>query len=430
MPYLQLDGRPIPLVAGSNDIGSADGARVRIPAAGVPSRSAVVELSADGAAVIRRVGEAVVRLNGVVLGVEPAPLLHGDKVGIGESELTFGDDRKAGNTSFVRSVRIPEASAATGGAAPASAVPAGGGSAQAAVSGRLVSLVDGREYLVPSHGLLIGRDPTCDVVVAAGDVSRKHATVAPSTEGYVLTDTSANGVLVNGEPVASRRRLARGDTVMVGEEEFRFYADAAPAVPAPALVAPSREPVVPAVPAPPAPVRQPLATLEVVSTGVLHGRAFPILTPLAHVGRGAHNDVVLPDESVSDTHAKLQRREGGWFVVDMGSTNGTYVGGRRIDGEAALVGAPDLRVGGVKFIFRPGGSDAEGAGHTRAIAAMTAVPRAPAAPAPAAAPERARPAPARPDDGGRGSARGTSPLLWFVIAVAVAAAVVFLLKGR
>jgi pSer/pThr/pTyr-binding forkhead associated (FHA) protein len=101
-----------------------------------------------------------------------------------------------------------------------------------------------------------------------------------------------------------------------------------------------------------------------------------VRSPLAHVGRGAHNDIIVADESVSDSHAKLQRREDGWYVVDMGSTNGTYVGGRRIDGEAPLIGAPDLRFGGVKFIFRvPEGANAGNASQTRAIAAFKVDPR-------------------------------------------------------
>ncbi len=155
----------------------------------------------------------------------------------------------------------------------------------------------------------------------------------------------------------------------VGAEEFRFHSNAAPARPV-------------------------LATLEVKSTGVLQGQSLEIRSPLTHIGRGAHNDVVLADESVSDSHATLQSRDDGWYVVDVGSTNGTYVGGRRILGEALLQGAPDLRVGGIKFIFRPTGVDAAtggasdvssveslgeagaGAGQTRAIAALTPEQRA------------------------------------------------------
>jgi pSer/pThr/pTyr-binding forkhead associated (FHA) protein len=120
-----------------------------------------------------------------------------------------------------------------------------------------------------------------------------------------------------------------------------------------------------------------LATVEVTSTGVLHGRRFELRVPLAHVGRGAHNDVVLPDESVSDAHAKLQKREAGWFVVDMGSTNGTYVAGRRVETEQRLEGAPDLRFGGVKVVFRPAAA-ADGADDVKGTRAFS-MPRAPSA---------------------------------------------------
>jgi pSer/pThr/pTyr-binding forkhead associated (FHA) protein len=115
-----------------------------------------------------------------------------------------------------------------------------------------------------------------------------------------------------------------------------------------------------------------LATLEVTSEGVLKGQRFEIRRPLVHVGRGRHNDVLIPDASVSESHAKLQRRDNGWFVVDMESTNGTYVGGKRIVGEFLVDGSPDIRFGGVKFVFRPTpvGDTAGAKGGTHIIAPL------------------------------------------------------------
>ena len=56
--------------------------------------------------------------------------------------------------------------------------------------------------------------------------------------------------------------------------------------------------------------------------------------------------------------------------MDQDSTNGTYVGGRRVVGEQRIEGAPDLRFGGIKMTFRPAAAPiADGAG-TRAIAAV------------------------------------------------------------
>jgi predicted component of type VI protein secretion system len=138
-----------------------------------------------------------------------------------------------------------------------------------------------------------------------------------------------------------------------------------------------------------------------------------------HVGRGAHNDVRLADESVSETHAKLQRREDGWYVVDMESTNGTYVAGTRIRGERRLEGSPDIRFGGIKMRFTSTegaslGAPATEPKGTRAIASVERPKRA------AAAPERP-PAPA---------ASGRSALVWIVILVVVAVVAFFVLQGR
>jgi len=322
MPYIQLDGQQYPLIAGENAVGGNDGARIRVAANG-SGALATVDVGADGSAVVRRL-DGVVTVNGVSLGAEPAPLLHGDKIEVAGRDLFFGDDQRAGNTQFVRPVRLPEST-------PHSAE----GRPTAASGGRLISLVDGREYVIPAGGVVFGRDPSCDIVVGSTEVSRRHASLTPTPEGYLLRDTSTNGVLVNGDPASSPSLLGRGDVLTIGDEQFRFHADAAPAP------------------------RAPMATLEVISSGLLKGTIMEVRSPLAHVGRGTHNDIVIADESVSDSHAKLQRRDDGWYVVDMGSTNGTYVGGRRIESESPLVGAPDVRFGSVKFIFRmPEGAEA------------------------------------------------------------------------
>jgi hypothetical protein len=170
--------------------------------------------------------------------------------------------------------------------------------------------------------------------------------------------------------------------------------------------------------------RPELAVLEVLNEGPLKGSRYSLRTPLAHVGRGGHNDVRLADESVSETHAKLQRREDGWYVVDMDSTNGTYVGGARVAGERRIDGSPDLRFGGVKtrFVAAGAGGAAEmEAKGTRAIAAVHVErPRPSATPAPAGAPA-AVPTPSR---------SGMPAWVWILAALVIAAAAFFVLKGR
>src|SRR5207249_3606714 len=80
--------------------------------AGVQPRHAVFQGQADGQVVIRKATPAAdVLINGVRLGAEPTPLLHGDKIEVGGQELTFVDERRSGSTQYVAAVKLPEGGA-------------------------------------------------------------------------------------------------------------------------------------------------------------------------------------------------------------------------------------------------------------------------------------------------------------------------------
>ncbi len=72
------------------------------------------------------------------------------------------------------------------------------------------------------------------------------------------------------------------------------------------------------------------------------------------VGRSPDNDVVLSQLDVSRRHARLERGEGAWVVVDEASDNGTFVNGRAI-GEPTRLGLDDvLQIGGYRLSFSEG----------------------------------------------------------------------------
>jgi hypothetical protein len=218
MPVIQVNNQHYSLKVGTTLVGAGDQADVPIPAHEALGVQAVVEVGPDRSASIRRASpSAVVRVNGVVLGVEPTPLLHGDRVEVAGHELLFAEDHRAGATQFLQA-REPTATAPHWTDAEVGT---------GATGGRLVSLVHGREYTIPATGIVIGRDAGCDVVVPQADVSRRHAEIVPAQAGYVLTDLSTNGVLVNGKRVKYSVLLKRGDVIRLGSEELRFHADAA-----------------------------------------------------------------------------------------------------------------------------------------------------------------------------------------------------------
>ena len=71
------------------------------------------------------------------------------------------------------------------------------------------------------------------------------------------------------------------------------------------------------------------------------------------VGRAVERvDLVVQDDTVSLVHAEVSfDTENGWFIADVQSTNGTFVDGKRIDGEVALWDQQIVVFGDVSFLF-------------------------------------------------------------------------------
>jgi pSer/pThr/pTyr-binding forkhead associated (FHA) protein len=370
MMQLEVGGLRYPIAAGEMVVGSDPSCTLTLNGAGVHPRHAIVQALPDGSAAIRRASpDAEVLVNGVSRGDDPTPILHGDKIRIGPHELLVVDPARAGHTKFFDSSAF-EKFTPSGGSKPAAPTVVAGG--------RLVCLTDGREYQVGA-ALVIGRDASADVVVPGNEVSRRHAQIVATEQGFVLVDTSTNGTFVNGHRVEGSRVLRRADVIRVGADEFRFYGEPSPstttsdpaapataepesgAEPPPAGaqqklhdtmfgVGPPPGPVMKGPVTPITPMDTPIASL-LVRTGSLKGKRLTVRTPVVNIGRGDYNDLVIPEPSVSATHAKLQRREGIWIIQDLGSTNGTFVDGERVAEETPLGPGATIRFGEVATLF-------------------------------------------------------------------------------
>jgi hypothetical protein len=67
----------------------------------------------------------------------------------------------------------------------------------------------------------IGRDANCDLAIADMTVSRRHATLERTEEGWLLTDLeSTNGTRVNGWRVHGKVKVTSGDLVSFGNAEY------------------------------------------------------------------------------------------------------------------------------------------------------------------------------------------------------------------
>ena len=349
MSFVIIDAERYALQIGENTLGGGGDDAVSAPSLAAAEPFAVVTVLAGEPTTVRTVrGASRVTLDGELLGDVECELRHGARIEGAGCRVVFGDIRTVGTTAHVTGVTEDEF------ALLSAALP---GEPTADTGGRLVAVRGGVAYPVPDEGLVIGREPSCTIALRLKAVSRRHASIQASLQGYVLTDTSANGVLVNGVRVAGQQLLGQGDVIRVADAEFRFEADPGSLEPAPELRGgsahddASQPSAIARAKAETAP--RLLATLEVVNAGALSGTRFRIERTAVQIGRGAQSDIRLTDESVSGSHATLLQRAGRWHVLDLGSTNGSYVDGERVDGEHALSGPAELRFGNIKMVFRP-----------------------------------------------------------------------------
>ena len=82
--------------------------------------------------------------------------------------------------------------------------------------------------------------------------------------------------------------------------------------------------------------------------------SFELSRHVLTIGRTPSNDIVLPDTSVSKAHAQLVQEEEGWRIVDLESTNGTWVNGERVD-ERRLSPEDQIRIGIYTLVFETQG---------------------------------------------------------------------------
>jgi adenylate cyclase len=83
-------------------------------------------------------------------------------------------------------------------------------------------------------------------------------------------------------------------------------------------------------------------------------RTVRVDSPPVGIGRASDNQVVLKDFSVSRHHARMETRDGAWWVIDLGSTNGVKVNGRFVT-EGPLTEGDEVQVGNFTLPTATGG---------------------------------------------------------------------------
>ncbi|MFD0313072.1 ABC transporter ATP-binding protein/permease [Streptomyces flavalbus] len=182
----------------------------------------------------------------------------------------------------------------------------------------------GATVITPTRDYHVGRDPLSDIVLDDARVSWHHAVLRPEGDHWTLADEhSTNGTYADGHRV---------DASGVGPGSVIRFGNATDGPRAVLLgpAAPSAER--------PSAVHEPALT----HTFRRPTSVRPLPTRTIRIGRGPDNDLVVDDLIVSRHHAELHTHPDGTYeIVDLGSHNGTYLNGLRVE-EHAVVRQGDI----------------------------------------------------------------------------------------
>ncbi len=152
---------------------------------------------------------------------------------------------------------------------------------------------------------LIGRGSQCDLVVNNGQVSVEHCRLERHGDSFTLVDLeSTNGIYINGERMGPRAAITDADTILLAEIE---------PMPWPKELQGERD--------------SPDASCPTPTIAAPEGSVQKFT-----IGRNPSSDVVIDVECVSWDHARLIVIHGNFWLEDLQSSNGTFIGnqGRRI----------------------------------------------------------------------------------------------------
>ncbi len=86
-------------------------------------------------------------------------------------------------------------------------------------------------------------------------------------------------------------------------------------------------------------------------SGLSLGNVFPLAPSRTVIGRSVEAEIPVDDTQVSRSHAALDIQSGRPVVVDLGSTNGTYVNGVRVKNVKRILVGDKIRIGSAVFVL-------------------------------------------------------------------------------
>ncbi len=220
-----------------------------------------------------------------------------------------------------------------------------------------------REHELLDEITTVGRGSQNIIQARDREASRQHCRIEKGPSGFRVVDNrSRNGTLVNGQKV-DMHDLRPGDKITIGEFSMTFEPQAAVGdsededFVGTVEVAPISEKELASPAAAGGASGKPQFVLD-ITEGAQKGQVLERGPETLTIGRGKANKCVINDESASNYHAEIVKEPTGYFVSDLGSTNGTKVGGEKIV-KTRLSPGTEILIGNTKLVFKNLGAPAE-----------------------------------------------------------------------
>jgi ABC transport system ATP-binding/permease protein len=188
-----------------------------------------------------------------------------------------------------------------------------------------------------SESFLVGRNETADICVLDRSCSRHHFRIVRRDNHYYVERLNAvNPTYLNGQATTASTPLEHGAFLQAGQTRFQF------------LLRPAGETtahLVPKTPPPPLDAPTMMAGPSRTDDELLAGTVFP-LSGVMLIGRELGRvQIHLPHPQVSRAHATVALQGTTATLTDLGSANGTFVNGQRINASTLLHSGDQLDVG-------------------------------------------------------------------------------------
>lgn len=195
--------------------------------------------------------------------------------------------------------------------------------------------------LSPGHNR-IGSAHDAQVVLLQPEIAPLHAEIHLQGDAATLSVPQGCAVTVNGRPTTGRLAIRPGDLLGLGPIQARVVAVekvVATVQRAVAVDDTSSTRVRAAVPR---------FVLRGVS-GAAFGKTYPVPGQVT-IGRQADCDIAVPSEEISRRHAQVRPTPDGLLVEDLGSANGTFINGKRVQTGLMRPGE-ELRLDTIRFML-------------------------------------------------------------------------------